>query len=295
MRVAIVGGGIGGMSLALSLVAAGLDDIDIYESAAAIRELGVGINVLPHAIRELTELGLLEQLLGVGIPTGDFAYFSRLGQRIWTEPLGRAAGYRWPQLSIHRGQLLAVLAQAVAGRLGADRIHTGHHLVRIGKDANGPWAEFVDRTIGAPVNRVEADLLVGCDGIHSVVRRSLYPHEGPPKWNGVTMWRGTTLGKPYLSGRTMINAGSTRQRVVVYPISKVAEEQGRALINWVATRRAEVEGGAPAQDWTYIAQPEEVLAAFAGFVFNFLDVPALIAGSEVVYRYPMMEDRKSVV
>ena len=220
MKVAIIGGGIGGMSLALSLVAAGLDDIDVYESARDIRELGVGINVLPHAIRELAELGLLDQLSAVGIPTADFSYFSRHGQWIWGEPLGMAAGYRWPQFSIHRGELLGILHRAVTDRLGAHRIHTGHHLVGAGQDSRGgAWGECVNRATGAPFDRVEADLLVGCDGIHSIVRRTLYPEEGPPKWNGVTMWRGVTLGKPFLSGRTMINAGSSRQRVVVYPIS----------------------------------------------------------------------------
>ena len=290
MKVAIIGGGIGGMSLALSLVAAGLDDVDVYESAPTIRELGVGINVLPHAIRELTELGLLDQLSAVGIPTANFSYFSRLGQRIWSEPLGIAAGYQWPQYSIHRGELLAVLYRAVIDRLGAHRIHTGHHLVCVGQEPRrGAWGDFVNRATNAPVDRVGADLLVGCDGIHSIVRRTLYPEEGPPKWNGVTMWRGVTLGKPFLSGRTMINAGSTRQRVVIYPISKAQEEQGKALINWVATMQIAAAADMPAQDWTNIARQEEVLAAFAPFVFDFLDVPELIRAAEVIYQYPMVD------
>lgn len=289
MKVAIVGGGIGGMSLALSLVAAGIDDVDVYESAPAIRELGVGINVLPNGVRELTELGLLDQLSAVGIPTAEFSYFTPQGQRIWGEPLGISAGYRWPQVSIHRGELLGVLHRAVIERLGAHRIHAGHHLVRIGHDPRrGAWGEFVDRA-DAPVDRVEADVLVGCDGIHSIVRRMLYPEEGPPTWNGVTMWRGVTLGKPFLSGRTMMNAGSTRQRVVIYPISKVQEEQGNALINWVATMRIAAAAEMPRQDWTNIARQEEVLAAFAPFGFDFLDVPDLIRGSDVIYRYPMVD------
>ena len=290
MKVAIIGGGIGGLSLALSLVAAGLDDVEVYESAPAIRELGVGINVLPHAIRELAELGLLDQLSAVGIPTAEFSYFSRLGQWIWGEPLGMAAGYLWPQFSIHRGELLGILHRAVLDRLGARRIHTGHQLVRAGQDPRGGvWGEFVNRATDAAVDRVEADLLVGCDGIHSVVRRTLYPEEGPPKWNGVTMWRGITLGRPFLSGRTMVNAGSTRQRIVVYPISKVREDEGRALINWVATLKVTASADMPAQDWTRVAQPNDVLAAFAPFVFDFLDVPALIRGAEVIYQYPMVD------
>ncbi len=290
MRIAIIGGGIGGMALALSLHAAGIDDVDVYESAPAIRELGVGINLLPHAVRELTELGLLDALLVVGIPTAEFFYFTKRGQRIWHEPLGVAAGYRWPQVSIHRGELLGVLHRAVVDRLGAHRVHPGHHLGRFGQEPPGRvWGEFVDRATEMPVGRVEAELLVACDGIHSAVRRALYPREGLPKWNGVTMWRGVTVGAPFLSGRAMINAGSSRQRVVVYPISKTEEERGQALINWVATMRTADSGPMPPQDWTYTADREEVLRAFAPFRFDFLDVPALIREAETIYQYPMVD------
>src|SRR3954451_19820322 len=150
MKIIIVGGGIGGMALALSLHAAGIEEVDIYESATTIRELGVGINLLPHSVRELTELGLLDTLLAVGISTAEFFYFTRRGQRIWCEPLGVAAGYRWPQISIHRGGLLGILHRAVVERLGARRVHTNHHLVRFGQEPPGHvWGEFVDRATGA--------------------------------------------------------------------------------------------------------------------------------------------------
>jgi 5-methylphenazine-1-carboxylate 1-monooxygenase len=178
MKVMIVGGGIGGMALALALLDAGIDDVDIYESASAVRELGVGINVLPHAVRELTELGLLDDLSAVGIPTAELVYYSKHGQRIWAEPRGQAADYRWPQFSIHRGELLGVLHHAVLNRLGHERVHIGHHLVRFGQEGDRVWGDFVDRATGAPVGHDEADLLVGCDGIHSVVRQMLYPDDG---------------------------------------------------------------------------------------------------------------------
>lgn len=289
MRVAIIGGGIGGMALALSLEAAGITDVDIYESAPTIRELGVGINVLPHAVRELTELGLLDQLTAKGIPTAEHVYYTRRGQPIWREALGVANGYRWPQISIHRGELLSVLHQTVVARLGVERVHAGHHLNRFGYVQHGPvWAEFVDRATETSVGRIGADLLVACDGIHSLIRRTLYPWEGPPKWNGVTMWRGVTLDKPYLSGRTMINAGSSRQRVVIYPISKVEEARGRSLINWVATRQTG-SSSMSEQDWTRTADPAEVLDAFASFEVGFLDIPTLIQGAAEIYQYPMVD------
>jgi 2-polyprenyl-6-methoxyphenol hydroxylase-like FAD-dependent oxidoreductase len=290
MRVAVVGGGIGGMALALSLVDAGIDDVDIYESAPAIRELGVGINVLPHGVRELVELGLLDELSAIGIPTAEFFYYSKLGQQIYGEPLGVAAGYSWPQFSIHRGELLGLLCRAVIDRLGGHRVHTNHHLVRFGQaPGGGAWAEFVSRGTGTVVGRAAADLLVACDGVHSMVRRTLHPNEGPPRWNGVIMWRGVTLSDRFLSGRAMINAGSSKQRVVIYPISKFQEDQGRALINWVATLKTSVDSMMPPQDWSYIARREDVLEAFAPFVFDFLNVPELIRGAEEVYQYPMVD------
>jgi 2-polyprenyl-6-methoxyphenol hydroxylase-like FAD-dependent oxidoreductase len=289
MKVAIIGGGIGGMTLALALADAGIDDVAVYESASAVKALGVGINVLPHAVRELTELGLLDDLTAVGIPTAEYVLYSKHGQRIWGEPRGLAAGYRWPQFSIHRGELLGVLHQAVLARLGPAHVHTGHHLARFGQQDGKVWGEFVDRHTGVAVGRVEADLLVGCDGIHSVVRQALYPNEGPPNWNGITMWRGLTEGKPYLTGRSMLMAGYSGRQMVVYPISKRLEDQGRALINWATNVRTAEGRPMPEQDWVHAARHEEAIAPFASFTFPFLDVPALIRAASVVYQYPMVD------
>jgi len=290
VHVAIVGGGIGGMALALSLEAAGIFDVTVYESAHSIRELGVGINVLPHSVRELAELGLLDQLSATGISTAEYIYYSKQGQQIWSEPLGLGSGYRWPQISIHRGELLGVLHRAVIERLGPRSVNTGHHLIRFGNSSDGRvWAEFIDRATETVVDRIETDLLVACDGIHSVVRRALFPDEGPPKWNGVTMWRGVALAQPFLSGRTMINAGSSRQRIVVYPISKAHEDRGQALINWVATRKTSGSGPMPIQDWTRRANRADVLEAFASYEFDFLNLPALIQGTREIFQYPMVD------
>ncbi len=289
MKVAVIGGGIGGMTLALSLHAAGFDEVDVYESAPEIRELGVGINVMPHAVRELEEIDLVDELCNVGVATADFTYFTRLGQPIWEEPLGVAAGYRWPQLSIHRGELLGALRRAVIARLGSDRIHTGHHLARFDRRSEGGvCAEFLEQDTHRVIARACADLLVGCDGIHSMVRRALYPAEGPLRWNGVTMWRGISIGPAFLSGRSMVNVGSSRQRAVIYPISRSTSRPGSAVINWVATRKVST-AEMPPQDWTYLADRDEVLGAFGEFRFEFLDVTQLIRDAEVVYQYPMVD------
>jgi 2-polyprenyl-6-methoxyphenol hydroxylase-like FAD-dependent oxidoreductase len=289
MKVAIIGGGIGGMTLALALHDAGIDDLEIYESAAAVKALGVGINVLPHAVRELTELGLLDDLAAVGIPTAEYVLYSKHGQRIWREPRGLAAGYHWPQISIHRGELLGMLHRAVLTRLGPARVHTGHHLARFGQEGNRVWAEFIDRHTGVAMGRLEADLLVGCDGVHSVVRRAFYRDEGAPLWNGITMWRGLTEGEPFLTGRSMLMAGSFSREMVVYPISKPYEDRGRALINWVGLFRTGDGRAMPEQDWVHTASHEEAIAPFASFTFDVLNVPDLIRAAAVVYQYPMVD------
>ena len=246
--------------------------------------------MLPHAVRELTELGVSDDLAKVGIPTAEMVFYTKRGQRIWGEPRGEAAGYRWPQISVHRGELLGVLYRAVVSRLGPERIHTGHHLARFGQEGGKPWGEFVDRGSGAVVGRAEADLLVGCDGVHSVVRSALYPEEGPPEWNGITSWRGVTVGPPFLSGRTMLLAGYLERYMVVYPISKRHEDEGVSLINWVANLRTADGRPMPRQEWDHTSRLDEVVAAFETFRFDFLDVPALIRGSVgEIYTYPMAD------
>jgi 2-polyprenyl-6-methoxyphenol hydroxylase-like FAD-dependent oxidoreductase len=159
VRILIAGGGIGGLSLALSLHAAGLNDIEVFEAAPAIEELGVGINVLPHAVRELTELGLAEELAAHGVATREFAMFNKHGQRVWSEPRGLAAGYWWPQYSIHRGRLLGILYRACVERLGEGRLQTGRRVVRYSQDAFSITADFGDHT------RETGDVLVGADGV----------------------------------------------------------------------------------------------------------------------------------
>lgn len=290
MKVVIAGGGIGGMTLALALIDVGITEIDLFESSPTVKELGVGINILPHAVRELTELGLLDSLSAVGIETAEWVLYSRHGQRIWGEPRGVTAGYHWQQFSIHRGQLLGILHHAVLSRLGPDRVHLGHHLRGFHQaDNDAVSADFVDRATGETVARVEADMLVGCDGIHSEVRAALYPDEGPPEWNGTTMWRGVADGKSFLSGRTMIAAGFPGCTAVIYPISKRHEEEGRASINWVVSVRTADARPMPAQDWQHVADREQVLEAASALSLGFLDLPELVRRTAQIYQYPMVD------
>ncbi len=190
MRVMIAGGGIGGLAAALSLHDAGVD-ATVFEAVGEIRPLGVGINLLPHAVRELSELGLAERLDAVAIRTRELVYVNKFGQTIWREDRGLDAGYRWPQFSIHRGDLQAVLLDAARQRIGAERIRTGWTCAGVEQDGEGVTVHFRDPS-GKPLPSRRASAAIACDGIHSVVRKQFFPDEGPPRYSGVNMWRGTT-------------------------------------------------------------------------------------------------------
>jgi 2-polyprenyl-6-methoxyphenol hydroxylase-like FAD-dependent oxidoreductase len=289
MKIVVVGGGIGGCALALSLHAAGIEDVEMYEAVSEVRELGVGVNVLPHAARELIELGLGDELASTAIPTAALVFFNRHGQRVFSEDRGVAAGYHWPQYSIHRGELLGMLHRAVRDRLGPDRYHTGHPVAAVGDAGGRAWAEFVDRRTGSRIGRDDGDVLVGCDGVHSVVRSSLYGDEGPPLWNGITMWRGVTERDPLLDGRTMVLVGHMEHRMVIYPISRRLADEGRSLVNWVAELKTADGQPMPKQDWEFRADPEQAATAFGDFRFDWLDVPQLIRGAAEVFQYPMVD------
>ena len=223
--VVIVGGGIGGLTLALSLHEAGIA-CRVFEAAPAVKALGVGVNLLPHGMRELTELGLQAPLARVAVETRELRFYNRFGQFIYSEPRGRHAGYEWPQLSIHRADLHEVLLAETRRRLGDDAVILNMKCISVAEDGT---AKFEDGT------SVAGSCVIGCDGIHSVVRKTLFPEEGPPAYQGINMWRGTTRMKPFLGGATMATAGWLEiGKMVIYPIRNQFDAEGRQLINWVA-------------------------------------------------------------
>jgi 2-polyprenyl-6-methoxyphenol hydroxylase-like FAD-dependent oxidoreductase len=288
VTVLIIGAGIAGLTAALSLHQIGVE-CRIFESVDTIEPLGVGINTLPHAVRELTELGLQDRLAATAIPTGELAYYSARGQPIWSEPRGLEAGYHWPQFSIHRGALQMILLDAVRERLGPECIETGHHLYGWDTTTSGVRAHFIDRRSGEPRGSVHGSLLIGADGIHSVVRGVLYPQEGPPIWNGAILWRGVTRAAPFLSGRTMIMAGHEFQKFVAYPISREAADRGDAVINWIAERKFRPDHQWRREDWNRPGNLEEFLPQFVDWRFDWLDVPSVIRAADRCYEFPMVD------
>jgi 2-polyprenyl-6-methoxyphenol hydroxylase-like FAD-dependent oxidoreductase len=288
MTVLIAGGGIGGLTLALSLQQIGVP-CRVFESVSALKPLGVGINVLPHAVRELIELGLLDKLDAIGVRTRELAYFSKHGKPIWSEPRGLEAGYKWPQFSIHRGQLQQLLLDAARERLGADNILTSHHLVDWRETPNGIRADFIDRATGKAAGSHDGTLLIAADGIHSAIREKLYPQEGAPLWNGRILWRGITEADAFLSGRTMIMAGHEILKFVCYPISKEPNARGKHQINWVAERHMPPTYQWRREDYNRTAKLDEFLPWFEDWTFDWLDVPGLIRNCPHAYEYPLVD------
>jgi 2-polyprenyl-6-methoxyphenol hydroxylase-like FAD-dependent oxidoreductase len=286
MKVAVAGAGIGGLTLALMLHQRGID-VEVWEAVEQIKPLGVGINLLPHAVKELTELGLQEHLAGTAIETSTLAYYNKFGQPIWSEPRGRAAGYDWPQFSVHRGELHMMLYRIAQQRLGADKIHAGHAFESFEQDDRQVVCRLRSRRDGQSV-AATAGVLVGADGIHSALRRFLHPIGDEPRFSGRMLWRAVTEAPPYLDGRSMFMAGHQDQKFVAYPISEPLRRQGRSLINWIAELR--VGGGAmPSTDWNRKVDKSLFAAAFADWKWDWIDIPALIDGAQAIYEFPLVD------
>jgi 2-polyprenyl-6-methoxyphenol hydroxylase-like FAD-dependent oxidoreductase len=288
MTVLIAGGGIGGLTLALSLHQIGVP-CRVFESVPALRPLGVGINVLPHAVRELIELGLHDQLDASGVRTRELAFFSKHGKPIWSEPRGIEAGYKWPQFSIHRGRLQQILLDTAIERLGADNILTSHHLTGWTETPDGIRADFIDKATGKSAGSYDGTLLIAADGIHSAIRQKLYPQEGAPLWNGRILWRGITRSDAFLTGRTMIMAGHEILKFVCYPISQEPDADGKYDINWVAERHMPPTYEWRREDYNRAARLDEFLPWFKDWRFDWLDVPGLISNCPHAYEYPLVD------
>ncbi|MYW01773.1 flavin-dependent oxidoreductase [Streptomyces sp. SID3343] len=282
-----MGGGIAGLTCALSLHAAGFRPW-VREAARTIEAVGVGINLLPHAVRELSELGLADELAAIAVPPRRLSYHDRAGEPVWEEPLGLAAGYRWPQYSVHRGRLHLMLLAAVRERLGPDAVRTGLPFQRFEQTGGGVRAHFLDRTGGAPTME-DADVLVGADGIDSAVRARLHPHEGVPRWNGVHMWRGVARHPHILDGRSIVVAGGTPgAKFVAYPIEDPATEGGETLLNWVLEVRHERPADPPPRTHRRVTTAE-ARAALARWDLPWIDSAWPAERSSTILEYPMLD------
>ena len=289
MRVLIAGAGVGGLTLALMLHKRGIESV-IFEQASEIREVGVGINILPHAVKELAALDLLPKLDAVGIRTQELHYISRLGQKVWSELRGTDAGFDYPQFSIHRGRLQKVIHDAVVAKLGPGAVRTGLKLQGFIQNEGGVVAHFTDAKCGLSTETVRCDVLIGADGIHSVVRRHFHPKQGAPCWQGLMLWRGATEWQKFLTGRSMYIAGGMSAKIALYPIAPGAKPDAR-LTNWaIVSRIADGEITPPPVDsWSRVGRMDEVIPYAKRFNVPGVDVEALVRATPVCWEYPMCD------
>lgn len=286
MTVIVAGGGIAGMTMALTCHQLELPVI-VHESVKTIEPLGVGINLQPNAVRELFELGLESELAEIGIQAKEWALVGKNGNDVWSEPRGLDAGYRWPQYSVHRGHLQMMLYQQVLKRLGPKAVISDSRLKGYNNDNDHVLAHFVDSD--GKEQKVEGSILVGADGLHSSVRAQMHPNDGPPKWGGAVMWRGTTQAKPIRTGASFVLLGKLEQRFVCYPISQPDPITGKAIINWIAELTYDTSKEWGHSDWNTQVPVEKFINHFSDWSYEWLDVPQLIREASAVYEYPMVD------
>ena len=285
MQVAIVGGGICGLTLALNLKERGIA-CRVYERAPEIRELGVGITLLPHAMREFTTLGLGDALLKTGIENRECAFFNRFGQLIYREDRGKFAGYPFPEVGIHRGRLHVVLYETVLKRLGRDAVLTDRECTGIEQDDDGVDIHFKQTTTGKPSGTVRADVVIACDGINSALRKQFYPND-KVAFSGINTWRGVTRRKPILGGRTYIRVGSILTgKIVIYPIIDDVDGEGNQLINWMAEIKRDTT---EQNDWNKPGNLADFFPLYEGWHFDWLDVAQMIRDADQILEYPMVD------
>jgi len=286
MEVLVAGGGIAGLTMALTCHQIGVP-VRVFESVRQLRPLGVGINLQPNAVRELHDLGLAKELAAIGVPTKEWALVGRSGNDVWSEPRGLGAGYRWPQYSVHRGELQMLLYRAVLDRLGPRAVATGTRVAEYVHDRESVRVALTDRDAGA--TRANGAVLIGADGLHSAVRAQMYPGEGGPRWGGAVLWRGTAPGPPIRTGASFVLVGNMTQRFVTYPISEPDPVTGLQTQNWIAELTFDPHRGWRRGDWNTRVGVDEFIGEFEDWDFDWLDIPAMIRRSEEIFEFPMVD------
>ncbi|MET9801276.1 FAD-dependent monooxygenase [Streptomyces sp. NPDC006368] len=294
-HILIAGGGIAGLTAALALHAAGFPHVTVVEAAPGIRPVGAGLNLMPNAVRELDALGVLDEVEAGAVRTRELRYYHRSGGLISREARGLRAGYRWPQLSVHRGHLQFVLAEAVRERLGPAALVGGVRVSGLDLLPDGRPRVRLEHRDGATrgLTSLRPDVLIGADGIRSTVRAALNPGEGEPPWNGMLVWRGVSRVDARRAGSFMFIAGDDRQKAVVYPVSEPTLRRPDTLVNWAlampADRIANASSTSTRGDWNRPVPVDSFLHHYEGWEFDGVSVPDVLRAADGAFVYPMVD------
>ena len=287
LPVIVAGGGIGGLSVALTLDQIGVPCI-VLETVADPKPLGVGINLQPNAVRELYELDIGPAKLDtIGLRAKEWALVGLNGNDVYSEPRGQLAGYKWPQYAVHRGRLQMLLLDTAMKRLGAAAVRTGSRVTGFRQHPDAVTA-LVQTTRGDRTE-LRGRLLIGADGLHSSIRAQMYPDQPPIQWGGAIMWRGMTPGVPIRTGASFVGLGTHRHRVVFYPISQADPATSLATINWIAEITVDNSSGWGNGDWNKKVEIASFAHHFADWTYDWLDVPRMLRGAKEAFEYPMID------
>jgi len=284
--IIIAGGGIGGLTMALTLHQIGVSCL-VVEASKTMQPLGVGINIQPNAVRELYDLGFTERDLDrIGVSAREWALLGLNGKEVYTEARGIEAGYKWPQYAAHRGEFHMMLYDKVLERLGPNAVLLGTRVTGYDWSDGDVMVRLLHKNKETSVQT--ATVLIAADGIHSQVRAQMHPGQPPIHWGGAVMWRGTVRAKPMRTGSSFIGLGTDKHRVVIYPIS-APDINGNALINWIAEITRENVDRWPEEGWFRPVPVKDFAHYFSQFRYDWLDFPKMLSQTDNAYENPMID------
>jgi len=231
-------------------------------------------------------IGGYAELDAIGVPALEWALVGLNGKEVYAEPRGLKAGYKWPQYAVHRGELLMLLYNRVRQTLGDSAVVLGSRVSGYRKSADGVVA-LVQGADGQ-TSEISGSLLIGADGIHSAVRAQMHLDQPPIHWGGAVMWRGTALVEPMRTGSSFIGLGTHQHRMVIYPISH-PNQDGKALINWIAEVTVDNSDGWQQDGWFRAVDIDHFIHHFEHFQYDWLDVPAMLRKADCAYENPMID------
>ena len=284
--IIIAGGGIGGLTMALTLHQIGVSCL-VVEASKTMQPLGVGINIQPNAVRELYDLGFTKKDLDkIGVSAREWALLGLNGKEVYTEARGIEAGYKWPQYAAHRGEFHMMLYDKVLERLGPNAVLLGTRVTGYDWSGGDVMVRLLHKNKETSVQT--ATVLIAADGIHSQVRAQMHPGQPPIHWGGAVMWRGTVRAKPMRTGSSFIGLGTDKHRVVIYPIS-APDINGNALINWIAEITRENVDRWPEEGWFRPVPVKDFAHYFSQFRYDWLDFPKMLSQTDNAYENPMID------